>query len=345
MGKTIYIVGIGGRTGAMFCRELQGAARIIGVGMDREIEAINNGKIKTRRGAGQPEILKTEIVRSADFAVAAELNPPDFIWLATKNPVIETVKFYYRGFKGKEKLPALVISQNGLSAINDARAGLFEVLGQAADRVRIIRVSLINGVDLRAEGGVLAETAASPNGTSVISYKIPIKLGFGVIDGKSFDFKEILLAGRIKAREFPGAEVFEMENSKLFTNLIGMAAAVNGMDAGQGLRDKKVFKEEVAALKEYVLAIKKSGGGFVGDFCGYPIKFLAQMMLWPLWLLLPWRGLLADIVAKGRNRPKDLSEIDYYNGEVARLGKRAGVPTPMNEEIIAKAKEINNQRA
>jgi hypothetical protein len=131
-----------------------------------------------------------------------------------------------------------------------------------------------------------------------------------------------------------------MENSKLFTNLIGMAAAVNGMDAGQGLRDKKVFKEEVAALKEYVLAVKKSGGGFIDDFCGYPIKFLAGLMLCPVWLLLPWRGLLADIVAKGRNRPKDLSEIDYYNGEVVRLGKRVGAATPANEEIIAKAQAL-----
>ncbi|MFZ3074032.1 MAG: ketopantoate reductase C-terminal domain-containing protein [Minisyncoccales bacterium] len=352
MGKIIYIVGIGGRTGAMFCRELQGAARIIGVGMDREIEAINNGKIKTRRGEGQPEILKTEIVRSGDFAAAAELNPPDFIWLAVRNPVAEAVKFYYSSFKGRERIPALILSQNGLSAIGDAQTVLREALGQDADRVEIVRVSLINGIDLRMEEAAFANgygepraafapagATASRGGIAIINYKLPVKLGFGILDGQNSDFKDILRAGHIRAQEFKGQDVFNMENSKLFTNLIGMVSAIRGVAADQGLRDKKIFKEEIAALGEYVRAVKKSGNGFVDDFCGYPIKFLAQMMLWPLWLLLPLRGLLANIVAKGRNRPKDLSEIDYYNGEVVKLGKQFNIPTSANEAIVAKAKE------
>ena len=32
-------------------------------------------------------------------------------------------------------------------------------------------------------------------------------------------------------------------------------------------------------------------------------------------------------------------EIDYYNGEVVRLGKAVGVATPVNEEIVRRAKK------
>jgi ketopantoate reductase len=349
--KTIYIVGIGGRTGAMFCRELQGAAKIIGVGMEHEVGAINSGKIKIQRNGSQPETLKTEVVRAEDFAVAVSQNYPDFIWLAVKNPVAKAVESYYREFKGRENIPALVLSQNGLSAINDAKIGLRAALGQDADKVRIVRVSLINGVDLKMDGGA-----------TIISYKLPVKLGFGILDGQNSDFKNILRASHIRVQEFKGQDVLNMENSKLFTNLIGMVSAIRGVSADQGLRDKKIFLQEVAMLKEFVLAasakgygvpraavakgygVPKAGGGFVDDFCGYPIKFLAQMMLWPLWLLLPLRGLLANIVAKGRNRPKDLSEIDYYNGEVVKLGKQFNIPTPVNEAVVTKAKEILNKK-
>jgi hypothetical protein len=51
------------------------------------------------------------------------------------------------------------------------------------------------------------------------------------------------------------------------------------------------------------------------------------------------RGFLGALVEKKRvGKPKDLSEIDYYNGEVVKLGKRFGIPTPVNEEIISRAK-------
>jgi ketopantoate reductase len=333
MGKSIYIIGIGGRTGVMFGRELQASCEITGIGMEREISAINGGKVKIRRGGNASEVFNVPAVKPENFGAIIENKSPDFVWMAVRNPVTEAVKFYYRHFQGKKEIPALILSQNGLSAIKDAQAALAEVLGQAGGRVRIIRVSLINGVDLKMK-----------DDTAVINYKIPIKLGAGAVNGESInDLKEVFSSAGIKCQEFRGKKVLDMENSKLFMNLIGMAAAVNGIPAGVGLRDEKIFKEETAMLKEFVAAVKKSGGGFADDFAGYPIKFLAQTMLLPIWLLTPFRGLFADIVAKGRNRPKDLSEIDYYNGEVVKLGKQFSVSTPVNEKITAKAKEIRAQ--
>ena len=341
MKPRIFIIGIGGRTGSMFARELQGVCDIVGVGLEREKEAVNRGGIKIQRnnnGIAKP--LEVEAILAPDFGAAIEKKYPDFIWLAVKNPVAPAVKFYYSQFKGKEKIPALVLSQNGLLAISDAQTALNDALGQDADKIRIIRVSLSNGIDLRVDEAAYAPAGAtaSQSGTFIISYKIPIKLGFGAIVGKATDIKEILQAARIKAQEFKGADVYKMENSKLFTNLIGMASATCGLTVSAGLRDKKTFEQEIAILKEYVSAVKASGGGFVDNFAGYPIKMLAEMVLLPTALLVPFRGIFERIVSKGRSRPKDLSEIDYYNGEAVKLGQAVGVPTPVNEEIIRRAK-------
>ena len=338
--KTIYVVGAAGRTGMLFCRELQNAARMIGVAFPAEIENIKSGKAKIVRGKNLPEIFTAELVPPEDFGVAIVRNAPDFLWLAARNPVDKITAFYYRHFANQQNFPALVLSQNGLSAVVDAKKGLQEALGQDADKVAIVRVSLINGVDLNTDG----------DGTLTIGYKLPIKLGFGttqtyiggtdVNSSASLGLGEIFKEAGIGVREFRGKDVLAMENAKLFLNLIGMAAAANGADVAAGWRDKNIFKKEMAALREFVSAANAVRGGFAGKLGGYPVKLLARLALLPVCLLAPWRGILAGAVAKGRNRLKDLSEIDYYNGEVVRLGKKANVPTPVNEEIIAKARAL-----
>lgn len=385
--KTIYVIGAAGRTGMLFCRELKDAAKIVGAALPPEIEKIESRKIQIARGKNPPEIFAPEIISPDDFALAIKTAPPDFLWLATRNPVDKIVAFYYRHFAGQSHFPALILSQNGRSAIADARKGLKDALGQESDKVEIIRVSLINGVDLKAEESPsrelppslklrTAETAdrrspsreatADRSGTSVIIYKLPIKLGFGMVDEdsklkSSFDkvaprrlqrgttfgegetlrrLKDVFKNAGVGAQEFRGEGVLAMENAKLFLNLIGMYSAAEGVPVGDGWRDKEIFKKEIAMLKEFVLAVKISGGGFADKLGGYPVKWFARLVLLPVWMLAPWRGWFAKVIAKGRNRPKDLSEIDYYNGEAARLGKEAGVATPVNEEVVAKAQTL-----
>jgi len=340
MKKIIYIIGVGGRTGVMFARELREAVEIIGVGMAREIEAIGHQGIEIRRGKNGSEKFNVCAILPENFNTNLGKKYPDFIWMAVRNPVSDAVEFYYRNFKGKDRIPAMILSQNGLSVIGDAKAGLTRALGHEADKVRIIRVSLINGVDLIAEQTVSDEAAARQSEIMTIAYKIPIKLGFGAADGqKAMDLKKVFNTGKFKCQEFSGSNLVRMENSKLFTNLIGMAAAANGLPVSAGLLDKKVFTEEAAMLKEFILAVKASDSGFVDNFAGYPINFFAKLFLLPAGWLMPFRAVFEHIVAKGRNRPKDLSEIDYYNGEVIKLGKRFGIPTPVNERIVAQAKK------
>jgi ketopantoate reductase len=337
----------------MFARELQGVSDIVGIGRSSEAEMIARGGLKVIRGEAAAETLRVEAIGAEDFAHSIGSKYPDFIWLAVRNPVTEAVKSYYRNFSGKEKMPALILSQNGLSAVGDAQAALGEVLGQDASRVNIIRVSLINGVDAEFGGAAFVPcsgTTAGQSRTFKISYKLPIKLGFGFRGGGdepslARSLAEIFKAAGFKAEEFCGQDVAKMENSKLFTNLIGVAAAVGGVPADQGLRDKKIFEREVLMLREVVRAVKASGGGFVASFCGYPIRFLTWLMLLPVWMLMPFRGIFADIVAKGRNRPKDLTEIDYYNGEVVRMGRNSNVGTPVNDELVLSAKQLVSRSA
>ncbi len=358
----------------MFCRELRNACWIIGVGLPQEVENINSGKIKIRRGKDTLEIFGVKTITTDEFAAAIENESPDFVWLATRNPVDKVVEFYYKNFAGKDNPPVLILSQNGLSVIDDARRGLVAAMGHGADKVEIIRVSLVNGIDLRIDESSSREAVADQSGRSVIRYKLPIKLGFGavgkdlkseckfgkvapqrvhlgttlkcessaienVVDDKISDLAVVFQKAGIRAQKFVGDEVLKMENSKLFLNLIGMMCAIENVPVDEGWRDKEIFKKEIAMLREFVLAVKKSGEGFVGNLGGYPVDFFAKLTLLPVWLILPFRGMSARVIAKGRNRPKDLSEIDYYNGEVLRLGKRVGAATPINREIIQKSKE------
>lgn len=337
--KTIYVIGAAGRTGALFCRELKDVAKIIGVALSPEIEKIKSQKINIARGDDPPETFAAKIIAPDRFAQSIEANPSDFLWLTTRNPVDRITTFYYRHFAGKSRFPALILSQNGRSVIADAKKGLQDALGQESDKVQIIRVSLIYGIDMQADA----------DGTSVIAYKLPIKLGFGAVDCARFHLarlqgetlrrlKEVFDKAGIKAQEFCGKEVLAMENTKLFLNLIGMYSAAEGVPVGDGWQNKEIFKKEIAMLREFVLAVKKSGGGFAADLGGYPVKLLAELTLLPTWLLSPCRKLFARAIVKGRNRPKDLSEIDYYNGEVVRLGKEVDIATPVNEDVIQKSK-------
>jgi ketopantoate reductase len=339
--KTVCIIGVAGRTGAMFARELQPAARIIGVGREAEAKIVDSGNLAVSRGGGSPEALRLRVVPPPDFAAMVERDRPELIWFAVRNPVGAAVKFYYGQLKGRPDLPALVLSQNGLSAVKDAQAALREVLGHEADRVKIVRASLLNGIDLKPGESSSPKAMADQGRTSVISYKLPIKIGIGPAAGAEVaarDLADLLKVAGFTVQKFkdePGMRA--MENSKLFTNLIGMAAAARGMTVSEGFRDKKVFMEEVAMLREFILAVRKAKAGFAANFLGYPIEFLAAAMFLPDRALVVLRGVFERVVAAGRNRPKDMSEIDYYNGEVVRLGKLYGVATPMNESIVARA--------
>jgi ketopantoate reductase len=337
MNKTVLIVGAGGRTGAMFAEELKEACSVFGVGLDREIDQIEEKKITIQKN-GERKIYSVNTVRAWEFEKLASEIAPDFIFLATKNPVGEAVKHYYRNFKFSKKMPVLVLSQNGLSAANDAREALGQVLGPESGKVKIIRLSLFNPI--------AADKA--DDGTLNIIYSLPIKLAYGVHSGgaDASDLREFFLKTKMEVEEVAPKDTRNMEYTKLFMNLIGMASAVKGKSVKEGFGDREIFAQEINVLREYAAAVKKAGGKFL-NFSNYPYPI--GTMAWavvafplPVWSL--FKSQVAGIVGSKRNdKPKDIGEIDYYNGDVVRLAKSKGEEAQENEKVYQAGKKILQQ--
>lgn len=320
--KQIVVIGVGGRTGTMFAFELCKRAKVVGIGED--IEDIKKGKLFVKKGKGAPEVFKEKVITPSQFP--NEISP-EIIFLTTKNPIRRVIKYYYQKIKEKNlPLPILVLSQNGIAASKDALLALREVLGPESKKVKIIRMSLFNPIDKK-----------EINDQIQIVYSLPIRLGFGKVSGPG-DLKEVAFlfedAG-FEAKEYPSGEVKNMEFSKLFLNLIGIASATRKMSLSQGFEDSEVFKEEVKVLKEYIKVIETSGGAFL-NFSHQPVKFFTFLIkILPTSVFLPLRNYLSKIISKEREgKPKDLTEIEYYNGAVISLGEEAGVVTPINQRVL-----------
>jgi ketopantoate reductase len=328
--KKIAVIGVGGRTGTMFAFELQKVAEVLGIG--KEIKKISQKKFFVQRGEKSPQLFKERVIPSSQWPPDDPF--PEIIFLTTKNPVGKIIKYYYQKIKEKKgflSLPTLVLSQNGILAGRDALRALREIFGPASKKIRIVRISLFNPIDKRER-----------NNKSYIVYSLPIRLAFAKLSGPGSlkDLNSVFKKAGFEAKEFSQERVKDMEISKLFLNLIGMASASNALSIKEGFQKKETFKKEIGALKEYVKVVRASRGKFL-NFSHCPVKLLAFLIdILPIKVLLPFRNHLAKVVTQGRKgKPKDLIEIEYYNGAVVRLGKKTRTPTPINQKIIQKSSE------
>lgn len=321
MEKKILIIGVGGRTGTMFAQELEKTGEVLGVGREKEIEEIKEKRVYLKIKGKDREIFRGKVIKDFEFS---NVFLPDIIFLATKNPVGPPIKYYYQKIKGR--LPALVLSQNGLVAVKEAKEALREVLGKKAEEVQIIRTCLFNAIDRKEIHNEI-----------YISYSLPICLSFGAVSGskETGEIRDIFDKAGFRVKEFPPANVKDMEFSKLLLNLIGIASATRGLSIEEGFKDKEIFKEEIRALREYIRIVRGLRRNFL-NFPWAPVKlgvFLINFL--PLKFLLLFRKKLGRFIAKERGKkPKSLDEIEYYNGAVVSLGKEIGLPTPINQKII-----------
>ncbi len=314
----IAVIGVGGRTGTMFCFELKDVANVLGIG--KEIKK----KLLVERKKGQTELFEGRIILDSQWSLNDFI--PEIIFLAIKNPVGLVIKYYYQKMKKKGVFPTLILPQNGAAVTEEALSALKEVLGSDYDKIRIIRLNLFNPIDRKQK-----------NGNLVVNYSLPIKVAFGKVAGlrDTKDIKELFEKAGFEAQEFSAKQIKNMEFSKLFFNLIGIPSATRGLDIQQGFKSSETFTEEFQALKEYIQVVKKSGNSFV-NFQKYPVKWLTLIIhILPIKLLLLFRKNIAKIITKGREgKPKDLAEIKYYNGFVVDLGEKLGIPTPINQKIV-----------
>ena len=323
--KKIAVIGVGGRTGTMFAFELSRIADVLGVG--REI----NKKILVSRGRNNSSPLNCRIIKDSQWLPEDFL--PDMIFLATRNPVGPVLKYYYQKCKERNVFPDLVLSQNGIQAGEEAINALKEILGSDFYKVRIVRISLFNPIDRQEKEQVVE-----------VNYSLPIRLSFGIISGSqdSRDINSLFHQAGFQFKGFAKEGVKSMEASKLFFNLMGIASASRGLSVQKGFENKDSFREEVMVLKEYVRAIKAAGHSFI-NFPSYPVKTLSFLIeILPVKILLPFRKYFAKIIAKGREgKPKDLSEINYYNGVVVNLGEKTGISTSVNKKVVQRVLDNN----
>lgn len=322
--KKIAVIGVGGRTGTMFAFELRNSVNVLAVGRQREVELVNQRKLFVEKKEKLIQVFEEEVIKDTDFKSKLE---PDIIFLTTKNPISSPLEYYFK--KCKKKIPTLIISQNGITAISDAKKTLKKIFGNESEKIRIVRVVLFNPI----------EKIESEN-KYYIKYSLPIKIAISKAGGEGDieDIIEIFERAGFELKEFSLKDAENLEFSKLFLNLIGMAAASRRFSVIDGFKDKEIFKEEVRALKEYIRAVESFGGEFL-DFPHYPVKLFTDLLnSLPLFLLSVFRTIIGKIISKGRGgKPKDLDEIDYYNGAVIKLGKKTGVKTPVNERVYRRA--------
>ena len=331
MKSKIAVIGVGGRTGAMFAFELSVAAEVLGVAKEKEVEMIREGRFYIKRKGENSKLLKIKTIKDSEFPAQ---SLPEIIFLATKNPVGPIVEYYYQKIKQEKKLPALVLSQNGLSAGKEAKRALEKILAGREKEVQIIRVSLLNPVEKEELGNKI-----------LISYSLPIQLSFGVFSGEKevSKFSSLFKKAGIEAEEISPEKVRPMEFSKLFLNLIGMNSATKGLSLQEGFNSKETFKEEINSLREYIKVVRAAAGNFI-NLSPYPIKLFVFLIAWtPLPILIFFRKKIWQIInqARGGKEKENLDEIDFYQGEVVKLGREVGILTPVNEEILKRAKAKN----
>ena len=267
MKSKIAVIGVGGRTGAMFAFELKKAVEVLGVGGEKEIETIKEKRFYVKREGEPSQLLEIKTITDTEFPGQFW---PELIFLTTKNPVGPVVEYYYSLLARKKgrKLPALILSQNGLAAGNEAKKILEKILGERANEVQIIRISLLNAVERKDLESKI-----------YIGYSLPIRLSFGVFSGQGETQKIAALfkGAGIEAEEVPRARVRDMEISKLFLNLIGMSSAANDLSLREGFGERETFKEEVIGLREYIRVVRAAGGNFL-NLSPYPIKLFAFLI-------------------------------------------------------------------
>lgn len=327
MTQKIAIVGAGGRTGTLFAEELARAAKIVGVARQPQADDVRAGRILVKRQGEAASPLACEIIE--DRAFTGDLAP-DFIFLATKNPVGPLVRSYYERVQ-RANPPDLILSQNGIAAADDARVVLEQIFGERADSIRVVRVSLFNPVSVEMTGE-----------RTEVSYFAPVRLAFGVAFGpdRTQDLLELFVAAGIEAQAVPSGDIRNMEFSKLFTNLIGVPSAAHGLTIGQGFADSAVFTEEIGALREYAHVVRSSGGRFL-NLRHFPTGTYATLLgSVPLPILRVARMRIAGMITKGRGSKEkgNIDEIDYYTGAVVAMGRRLGVRTPTNDLVYAAIK-------
>ena len=219
-----------------------------------------------------------------------------------------------------DRIDRFLTPQNGVS--NE------DLLGAAFGRSKIISGTVLNPIAVPEIGVVRLEKAGRGIGLAQVESSIAACV-------------EVIRATQLPVRTY--GDYRAMKWSKLILNLIGNAtSAILDMPTRETFADRRVFKIEVALLREALAVMRAQSIGTV-DLPGSPVRLLAfGIRFAPSFVL---QRILQPMVAGGRgDKPPSLlvdmrsgktqSEIDELNGAVVRAGETIGVKTPVNAALV-----------
>lgn len=133
--------------------------------------------------------------------------------------------------------------------------------------------------------------------------------------------------------------------SKLMLNLNNAINAVADIPLKQELEQASFRKLLAKAMKEW-LAIVRAEEVQLVQFTKVKPSLVPIILSLPTWLfkLVAKQMLLIDPKARSSMwqdiQDGKLTEVDYLNGAVVRLGKKHGIETPVNQQIVEQIKQL-----
>ncbi len=262
--------------------------------------------------------LDTDLIPPADLIFADSLEsalvygPFDVALFALKSYDTESALAEMAQFA--EKMPPVLCLQNGVTNEQTIAA----VLGPEM----VIAGTVTSAVGRRDAGDIVLEKLR----------------GIGIADEHEISrrLSKAMNDAFLNARLYPRA--VDMKWSKMLTNLVGNAtSAILDMPPSELFARDDLYEFEMRMLRE-ALAVMDAQKIRVVNLPGTPVKALALAAKGPLWL----RPLAAQKLGGGRggkmpsfhidlHSGRGKSEVDYLNGAVVRAGKKAGVPTLVNQ--------------
>lgn len=215
-----------------------------------------------------------------------------------------------------------------------------EVLGDAFGREKIVAGTILNPTSVPEPGTVRLEKRKGG-------------IGLAPVETRSIDsIVDALQDTGLQLRTY--GDYRSMKWSKLLLNLIGNAtSAILDMTTGQTFADRRVFRIEIAALRETIDVMRAMSIQAVA-LPGYPVPLLDfALRAMPIPLL---RAIMQPLAKSGRGdklpsllmdltHGKTKSEIDDLNGAVVRAGSSIGIKTPVNALLTGIVQDLVAGRA
>jgi 2-dehydropantoate 2-reductase len=135
--------------------------------------------------------------------------------------------------------------------------------------------------------------------------------------------------------------------TKLLWNLQNAIPAVTGLSFQESYQYPQLRELTIKLTKEGIKVIERAGIKTV-DLPGFPIEPLKAMARVPLSISSSMLEDKAKSLGKRPNLGSTLqsikrgksTEVDYLNGEIVNLGKKKGVPTPVNYLIVGLVHQV-----